>query len=237
VSEARLGGEVVMNGNVEITQGYRSIRADSANYNQTDRQAAIAGNIQIREPGLLLNAEQAAMDIDKGNASLDKAEFVLHETRIRGQAERLEKFGDQLIRLTGSRFTSCEPGSNLWEMAGSEIRIHPEDHYGTARHMRLEVFNIPVIYLPYARFPVGKERLTGFLFPSMSLDKESIISDLEIPFYWNIAPNYDLTFVPRYMEEHGTILSNEFRHLSTNFETLLNTSYLHKEEGNYRARD
>lgn len=237
VSEARLGGEVVMNGNVEITQGYRSIRADSANYNQTDRQAAIAGNIQIREPGLLLKAEQAAMDIDKGNASLDKAEFVLHETRIRGQAERLEKFGDQLIRLTGSRFTSCEPGSNLWEMAGSEIRIHPEDHYGTARHMRLEVFNIPVIYLPYARFPVGKERLTGFLFPSMSLDKESIISDLEIPFYWNIAPNYDLTFVPRYMEEHGTILSNEFRHLSTNFETLLNTSYLHKEEGNYRARD
>lgn len=237
ISEARLGGEVVMSGNVEITQGYRSIRADSANYNQTDRQAAIAGNIQIREPGLLLKAEQAEMDIDQGNASLDQAEFVLHETRIRGQAKRLEKLGNQLIRLTGSRFTSCEPGSNLWEMAGSDIRIYPEDHYGTARHMRLEVLNIPVIYLPYARFPVGKERLTGFLFPSLSLDSDSAIADLEVPFYWNMAPNYDLTLVPRYMDEHGAILSSEFRHLSPNFETLLNTSYLHEEKGNYRARD
>lgn len=232
-SDARLQSEIVMRGNVQITQGYRAIRADNAIYSQTSREAEISGDIQMREPGLLLRAERATVDIDKGNASLEQAQFVLHETRIRGEAKRLEKFGERLFRLEESRFTSCEPGSKLWSIAGSEINIHPEEHYGTARNMRLNIMDVPVVYLPYMRFPVGKERLTGFLFPSLGFDRRHGLDDVEIPFYWNIAPNYDMTLTPRYMAEHGGIFDVEARHLSNEFETLLNLSYMASDRGYY----
>ncbi len=236
-SEARLQSDILMRGRVEITQGYRSIRADSATYDQATRQAEIRGNIQMREPGLLLRAEAAQVDIDQGNASLSEAQFVLHETRIRGTADSLEKFGDRLFRMRGSRFTSCEPGSNIWTLAGSEIKIHPEEHYGTARHMRLMVFDVPILYSPYARFPVGNQRLTGFLFPSLGFNSDWGIEDAEVPFYWNIAPQYDMTFIPRYTDEHGALLSVEARHLAPLFETQLNTSYMPDDRGNYSQRD
>lgn len=233
-SDAQLQSEIVMQGNVEITQGYRSVRADHATYSQTERKAQISGDIQIREPGMLMRAERAHLDIDRGDASLEEAQFVLHETRIRGQAARLEKFGDRLFTLEDGRFTSCEPGSNIWSVAGAEIEIHPEKHYGIARHMRLNIMDVPVLYAPYIRFPVGKERLTGFLFPSLGVDtRRKGIDDVEIPFYWNIAPNYDMTLTPRYQSEHGALLDVEARHLSRSFETIAEVSYMPSDNGNY----
>ena len=235
-SEAQLQSRIAMQGNVSITQGYRSIRADEATYSPETRDATIRGNIQLREPGLLLSAEQAQVDLDQGNATLENTRFVLYESRVRGTAGSLEKFGDRLIRMKNSRFTSCEPGSNLWSVAGSEIKIRPDQHYGTARHMRLNLFDVPVLYSPYMRFPVGDERLTGFLFPSVSLDREEGIEDLEVPFYWNIAPNYDMTLIPRYMSEHGAVLNAEGRHLSRYFSSIAEVSYMADDKGNYDAR-
>lgn len=236
-SEARFQSEIVMRGNVEITQGFRAVRADTAIYDQATRTVDIKGDIQVREPGLLLRAEQANIDIDRGDATLENAQFVLQETRIRGTAQRLEKFGERLFQLEDSRFTSCEPGSNLWSVAGSEINIHPEQHYGTAKHMRLNVMDVPVLYVPYMRFPVGKERLTGFLYPSLSLGSRSGLEELEVPFYWNLAPNYDMTLTPRYMDVHGAIMEAQLRHLSPHFETEANLSYMASDRGDYRKQD
>lgn len=236
-SETQGQTTVIMSGDVQLTQGYRSLNADKAVFNQATRQAEISGNIQIREPGLLLHADKANMDIDSGDATLENAEFVLYESRIRGTAESLQKFGSNIIVLDGSRFTSCEPDSNLWSVAGAEVKINQEKRYGTAKHMRVNIKDIPVLYSPYLRFPVGKDRLTGFLFPSVSFDSDTGIEDFSAPFYWNIAPNYDMTITPRYVDRHGYGVSTEFRHMSEQFDTILSGAFLADDRGNYSARD
>ena len=38
-------------------------------------------------------------------------------------------------------------------------------------------------------------------------------TEVSIPYYWNIAPNYDATFTPRVMSKRGEMLSTEFRNL------------------------
>ncbi|MGB3610700.1 MAG: LPS-assembly protein LptD [Cellvibrio sp.] len=236
-SETQGQTTVIMTGDVQLTQGYRSLNADRATFNQATRRAEIAGDIQIREPGMLLHAEQAEMHIDSGDATLENAEFVLYESRIRGTAESLQKFGNNIIVLTGSRFTSCEPDSNLWSVAGTEVKINQERRYGTARHMRVNIKDIPVLYSPYLRFPVGKDRLTGFLFPSLSFDSDTIIEDFSLPFYWNMAPNYDMLITPRYVDRHGTGIDTEFRHMSAQFDTILSGAFLGDDEGDYTTRD
>lgn len=236
-SETQQQTMVIMSGRVRLTQGYRMLSADKAVFNQDTREAEITGDIQIREPGLLLHAGKAEMKVDTGDATLHNAEFVLYESRIRGQAEKLQKFGDRIFVLDSSRITSCEPDSNLWSVVGSEVKINNEKRYGTARHMRLNIKDIPILYSPYLRFPVGKDRLTGFLFPSISFDSHSGIEDFAAPFYWNIAPNYDATLTPRYMYEHGSSLDVELRHMSTQFDTTLSGSYAGNDEGNYSGYD
>ena len=224
-SESERQTKFIMRDDVYLTQGRRSFRADEFSFDNVTRKAELNGNIQVREPGMLLRADSAKIDTNTGNASLDSARFVLYETRVRGRAENLNKIGDEIISLDQGTFTSCEPGDNTWLIKGSNITLYNEKHYGTAKHMRLHVKDIPVAYAPYFRFPIGPDRLTGFLFPSVGIGSDGI-DEFEVPFYWNIAPNYDATINPRYLEDHGYMLESEFRHMSSSFDTVLSGSFL-----------
>jgi LPS-assembly protein len=236
-SEAEKQTKFIMRDDVRLTQGRRSFRADTFTFDKVTREAELDGNIQVREPGLLLRADKAYVDTNTGNARLDNARFVLYETRVRGRAESLEKFGDTIIRLDQGTFTSCEPGDNTWLIKGSNITLHNDKHFGTAKHMRLHVKDVPIAYAPYFRFPIGPDRLTGFLFPSLGLDGSDGIGEFSAPFYWNIAPNYDATFTPRYLADHGYMLATELRHMSKHFDTELTGSVLNNDRSGNTGRE
>lgn len=231
-SESRGQTEHTLEGDVWVTQGSRSLSADRVDVNQVTRDAEIVGDIEIREPGVLLRGDGARMNLDSGDAELDDAQFVFYEPRVRGEAERLTKLGDHFIGLSDSSLTTCEPGSNAWSLKGHSIDLYPERHYGTAKHARMEVFNVPVFYTPYLRFPIGDQRQTGFLFPSLGESRRNGF-EASIPFYWNIAPNLDATITPEYMSKRGTLWGLETRHLSRHFETRLSGGYLNEDEGRY----
>ena len=236
-SESERQTKFIMRDDVRLTQGRRSFRADTFTFDKSTREAELDGDIQVREPGLLLRADKAYVDTNTGDAHLDNARFVLYETRVRGRAESLDKFGDKVISLDQGTFTSCEPGDNSWLIKGSNITLHNDKHYGTARHMRLHVKDVPVVYAPYFRFPIGPDRLTGFLFPSIGLDQSDGIDEFSAPFYWNIAPNYDATFTPRYLAEHGYLLAAELRHMSKHFDTELSGSALNNDRSGDTGRE
>lgn len=235
-SESEKQTKFTMHSDVRLTQGRRSFRAETLSFDKLSREAELTGDIQMREPGVLLRADRAYVDTNTGNAELDQARFVLYESRVRGRAEKLQKFGDEIISLDQGTFTSCEPGDNTWRIRGSNITLHNDKHFGTARHMRLEVKDIPIAYAPYFRFPIGPDRLTGFLFPSIGFDRDDGLGELTIPFYWNIAPNYDATFTYRYLSDHGNLLAPEFRHKSSYFDTEISGSILNDDRGGFSKR-
>ena len=223
-NEARLQGDVV------ITQGYRQMQADQITLNQAAEQATLEGDVKLREPGMLLMGERGHIDMAKNTSQLDQAEFVLHQTRLRGNAKKLEKLGDKIVLLTDGGVTSCEPDSNTWFLKGSEIELNQETHIGTATHVRLNIKDIPIFYLPYMTFPLGDERKSGFLIPSISSSNSNGI-ELAAPYYLNLAPNYDATISPRYLSERGLLTELETRHLSRYFATTLAGSYLDNDKG------
>lgn len=228
-------GLITLEGGVLFTQGHRSLEAECASYNSVAGTAEASGDVVLREPGLLVRAENAQVDLDSGNAQLDATEFVFHEGHYRGSADRLERIGTDLFRLTGGEVTRCEPGRNDWLLAGSDIRIYPDRHYGTARHARLKLFHVPIFYTPYVRFPVGDERQTGFLFPAFGESQRDGV-EFSVPFYWNIAPNYDMTITPNYMSKRGTLWNVEGRHLSRYFDTVVDGSWISSDRGGYNRR-
>jgi len=221
-------------GNVSITQGNRSITTDSASYDKESQQAKLTGGIQVRDPDVMVRADEATVNLDSGEAHFDNARFVLYESRVHGVAQHLQRFGDNVINLDQSMISSCEPGDNVWSIRGSDITLHPDEHYGTAENMRLNIKDIPVIYLPYVRFPVGTERLTGFLIPTPGYSSRNGF-ELAVPFYWNIAPDTDATITSHYMSSRGFMLEPELRNLTQYFKTEISGSLINNDHGGYSS--
>ncbi len=220
----------VLDGDVQLIQGYRSVATDHAELDKTTNQADLQGSIVMREPGLLLTGEKAHIDLNTGASTIDDAQYVIHSAKLRGEASRLEHSDDKVLLLEDGTFTRCEPESNAWYIKGSELSIDPETQVGSGKHVRLNVYGVPVFYTPYLQFPAGDQRKSGLLFPSISNSDDNGL-DVAVPYYFNLAPNYDMTLTPRYVQERGAMLEGEARHLSQHFATTIGGAFLGSDDG------
>lgn len=209
-----------LRGNVKITQGSRRVTAEQAKVDELTDTATVTGDIQIYEPGVLVVGDRAELNRQTGAALIEDGGFLLYESRTRGSAGLITRSEDEVLTLEDGMFTQCEPGREHWALRGSSIVVDPNTNRGVARNARVELGGIPVFYWPYMPFPVGSERQSGFLFPTITSD------DVAVPYYLNLAPNYDMTLTPRYIADRGAMLEVEFRHLSPWFDTIVGGAWL-----------
>lgn len=113
----------------------------------------------------------------------------------------------------------------LWQLKADKVIHSKEDQMISYHHARLEMKGVPVFYLPYFRHadPTVK-RKTGFLMPTYGAfsDLGTIIS---APFYYEIAPNRDLTLVPTITTKQGPLIVAEYRHRFRDGEWITSGSY------------
>ena len=115
--------------------------------------------------------------------------------------------------LNQATFSTCPDGDNGWALAADKISINADDGWGEAWHSVIKIQDVPVFYLPYMTFPVSNQRKSGLLIPKFG-SSQKLGVDLQLPYYLNLADNYDATITPRYMSERGTQLKTEFRYLT-----------------------
>ena len=83
-----------------------------------------------------------------------------------------------------------------------EIAIDQKSQIGTGRDVKLEFLGVPIFYTPWITFPVGDQRKSGLLFPTIgSSSKTGTL--VAVPYYWNLAPNRDATLMTRYYSSRG----------------------------------
>jgi LPS-assembly protein len=132
-----------------------------------------------------------------------------------GYAERAEFEGENQVRLFDNTFSTCKPGERDWYIKSSEMFLDFDEEAGEARNATLYFQDVPIGHTPFLTFPLNSGRRSGFFQPSFGV---STRDGLEVftPYYWNIAPNYDLTLYPRFMSDRGLLLGTEARYLSQN---------------------
>ncbi|MDG1818420.1 MAG: LPS-assembly protein LptD [Porticoccaceae bacterium] len=226
----------LLDGDIQISQGYRQIRSDSARIDQTNRTVVLNGNVQFREPGLLLLGSNAEIDIDSKEVQIADATYVLHEASVRGKAENLQRTKDGVITISDATYSTCEPGDSTWQMATSEIAIDQESGFATVKNAQLRVKDIPVFYFPWIKFPVNDRRSSGLLFPALQLNSSNGL-DYAQPIYWNLAEHYDATITPRLIQERGIGMELEFRHLSQYSNTQVTGAFLGDDRGGKDDKD
>ena len=187
---------------MEVEQGYRRLSGDTAHIDREMRSATLTGNIVLREPGVLMLGEQAEIFSKTGEATVENSEFVFHDRHMRGTADMLERDTDGLIHVHEGSFTYCAPGENDWAIRADDMELDLEEGLGVARSARIDVSGVPVFYSPWLQFPLDDRRRTGFLWPDIGNDSSGGL-DIAAPIYFNLAPNYDALYSPRYIEERG----------------------------------
>ncbi|MAT93519.1 MAG: organic solvent tolerance protein [Halioglobus sp.] len=197
-----IGDEAVLTGNVTAQQGYRRISGDRAVVDREQESALISGNVTLREPGVLLVGEQAEGFSRTGEATLESGRYLFHERHMRGAADLLERDEEGLIHIHDGNFSYCAPGENDWAIRADLLELDFEEGLGTAHDAKIDVEGVPVFYFPWLRFPLDDRRRTGFLWPDFGSDSTGGL-DITVPFYMNLAPNYDALYSPRYIEERG----------------------------------
>ncbi len=205
---------LTLTGDVEFDQGARQIRADKITYAVVPEQVNALGDAFISRPGMRMTASELEMSLstDQGQAQDVLFRFT-GSLNARGSAAQAELINPDLTRFQDILYTTCRPGTNYWTLEASKLEIDQDKGEGVARHATLRVADIPVLYTPYISFPIDDRRKSGLLIPSLG---NSSISGLELmtPYYWNIAPNMDATFFPRYMSKRGLMVGAEYRFLT-----------------------
>ncbi len=202
-----------LTGNVTLRQGNRQVQADIARLDRETNFAELEGNVVFREPGTLLTGDHGDMMLETGRATVKDASYVMHQAHIRGDSSEIIRNEDAVLELKDATYTSCKPGDNGWKLSGDSITLDPNTGFGTATDAVIRVHGLPIFYTPYLYFPIDSRRQSGFLYPSFAFGDENGF-DLTVPYYWNIAPDYDATITPRYMEKRGLLLENEFRYMN-----------------------
>ncbi len=225
---ATLAGDVVMR------QGSMQLESQEASLYQAENRGELNGNVRLRDNGALIVGDRAEVQLDTGAAQIDNAEYVMHKSRIRGNALYAKRAENAIIRLKDGTYTTCEPDSNAWQLRGNNITLNPATGFGTATNATLRVKNIPILYTPYIYFPIDDRRQSGFLPPSFATGSESGFA-LTTPYYFNLAPNYDATLYPQYMTKRGLLMEGEFRYLTKSSEGQFGGAYLN-DDSNERSK-
>ncbi|WP_232364439.1 LPS-assembly protein LptD [Salinimonas lutimaris] len=212
-------------GNVNITSDAANITADEARIQDNGRQLEASGDVVYTDAQLQVKSDQVSLNSVAETLRMTQTEYNLAGSNGRGDAEVINLTAAEGLNLNDVRFTTCPAGDEDWSIRASEIQIERDSLWGVAKNTRFYVGNIPVFYLPYFAFPVSNQRQTGLLFPQISSSSNAGV-DYEQPFYWNLAPNYDLTLSPRVMTNRGVQLKSEFRYLSEQGYSIFDVEYL-----------
>jgi LPS-assembly protein len=223
-SEVTREGDVKLSGGVTILQGEREVSADAATYDASERRFEVEGNVEYRSPDLRLKGGAGSWNAI-GTGQFTGAEFELPQRPARGSAESLEMNNPGELKLSEVRFTTCPAGNTDWELRASSIEIDQKSQQGKGRNVRVDLKGVPILYTPVISFPVGDARKSGFLFPSFGNSDKSGF-EVGVPYYFNLAPNYDLTLTPFLLSRRGFGLGVDYRYLTERSQGKIGTDYL-----------
>ena len=206
------------------------LQANQLVFTQGTNTAVAKGNIELRDQGMLIRGSAATYNTETGKATIENADFLSHKSHIRGHADEIRRESDTLTRMLNARYTQCAPSSNTWLMKAGAIEIDQGNNMGTAKHAVLKVKDVPIFYAPWLTFPINNERRSGLLFPNISTSTNSGGLDFSIPWYWNIAPNWDATLAGRYIASRGIAAEGQLRYLNRYSEWAASGSYIDDQD-------
>ncbi len=221
-------------GNVQIYYAGSTLEADKVIYDETTKRLHAEGNVRLNEDnGNVTYGDLMDLSDDYRDGFVNSL-HVDTGSSTRMAAAHANRTGGNFTVFDSGVYTACLPCKDdpkkppLWQVKAARI-VHDQGekmmYFETAR---LEFFGTPVAYMPYFSTPDPTvKRKTGFLMPTPGFSTIYGAS-LAVPYYWALAPDYDMTLTPVFTSKQGVLMQGEFR------QRLLNGDYSIRATGIYQ---
>ncbi|MFV2060949.1 MAG: LPS-assembly protein LptD, partial [Gammaproteobacteria bacterium] len=218
----------VFTGNVEAYHNGNLLRADKLQYDNTNDYLFATGNIFFSNVGIEINGDKIDYNTQTEQGEIRNAKYYLFSNGARGTTPNIQIKSKNKVRFIETSYTTCPENNAAWNINASVVELDNEKHQGTAENAVLSFHKVPIFYFPYFRFPIGVDRLSGFMAPTWGTSNKHG-NEYRLPFYWNIAPNYDATITPRHMTKRGTLIDTEFRYLTRNNNGVFDIGFIQND--------
>ncbi|HJT51313.1 MAG TPA: LPS-assembly protein LptD, partial [Nitrosospira sp.] len=207
--------EIEAIGRSELSTGDQFISAHRMKFNQETNDAEAEGSVRVEQRGDILEGSNLKFNLISKTGQLSEPSYRLKDASSRGYAKMLLFEGENQYRLRKTTYTTCPVGDDAWLLQVADLKLDNEKKVGTAKGVKITFKDVPILYTPWMNFSYSGERKSGLLAPTYGTSGRTGL-ELTLPFYWNIAPNYDATISARAMSRRGVALNSEFRYLGSN---------------------
>jgi len=212
-----------------ICTGTQRMEAERVRYHPQSGTGELHDALIFPSSGIRLHAAEGRFDLRTDVVELDKASIFLDrgDFELRSSARTL-RYADGDIAATTARITSCPADSETWVLSGSSLRTLKNRLQGRMYNAVLRLGKVPVFYSPLLAFPIGDTRQSGLLPLGLDYDSDSGM-DLSIPYYFNLAPHYDMTLAARILTSRGVAVQGQFRHLARHMRNEFTGMYMFRD--------
>jgi len=222
--------EVSARGSAEIRRDDLTIFGEHLRYNRELGFAEGEGGVRLQSGVDRFFGPRLEYNTRDDTGVFESPGYLLQRDHTaRGSAATMEFLGKDRYLLKDATFTTCEPGKEDWRLEASELELDYEEETGHAKSPRLRFFDVPILAAPFATFPLEDRRKSGVLSPYYA-QTSSRGFEIGVPYYWNIAPEYDLTLTPVTMAKRGFQLKNHGRYLGRSYEGEARLEYLPEDK-------
>ena len=222
--------EVSARGAAEIRRDDLTIFGEHLRYNRELGFAEGEGGVRLQSGADRFFGPRLEYNTRDDTGEFESPGYLLQrEHTARGGADTMRFLGKDRYLLKDATFTTCRPGQEDWRLEASELELDYEEEVGRAKSPRLRFFGVPILGAPFATFPLEDRRKSGVLSPYYAQTTTRGF-EFGIPYYWNIAPERDLTLTPVYMAKRGFQLKNHARYLDRSYEGEAKLELLPEDE-------
>ncbi|MGH8757687.1 MAG: LPS-assembly protein LptD, partial [Burkholderiales bacterium] len=208
--------KITAEGSVVLRRRGQAVFADRLIYFLPEEEIEAEGSVRLEQRGDSVQGPKLKVNIERETGYFDSPELMLQQNQSRGSASQLFFEGPQQYRLEQANYTTCPVGNDDWYLRARDLKIDQVNNVGVARDASIVFKGVPILYTPWIDFPTANVRKSGFLPPTMGNTSNNGF-EFMLPYYWNIAPNYDATLSARALSKRGALLGSEFRYLNPTY--------------------
>ncbi|CAN5480886.1 LPS-assembly protein LptD [soil metagenome] len=208
--------EVTLERKVEITRGSMVVNADKATYNVVEDQVDASGQVRMLRQGDRYTGEALRLKMDVGQGFVTYPTYHLGRNHAQGQAALIEFESEERATITDGTYSTCEGPDPDWYLKSSTLRLDRGRDIGNSTSTVVYFKGFPILGAPAMSFPLSDARKSGILPPIYGPTSNGGL-EISVPYYFNIAPNRDLTLYPKLITKRGLQLGAEGRYLEPAF--------------------
>jgi len=213
---------VTASGSVQLFYQGRVLQADRVIYDRATKRVYAEGHAKMTdEHGDVVYGSRFELSDDFREGFIDSVQ-VLTTDKTRFTSPRVERSNGDITVLQKGAYTACEPCMEhpdwppFWQVRAAKIIENQETHTVYYEDAQLLFWGFPVFYTPYLSSPDSTVNKQTGLLPPTFVSGANLGYGLSFPYFFNLAPNYDLLVTPTYLSKQGLLGEVDWRQRLSN---------------------